>query len=231
MTGAPKRTAQISPDRFGVGMATIALVMVIMIASFIFSYVAIAEAGQWTHVPYGMHWLAPVFIDGAILTYTVSLAVLASRAAPRRKIRQTRAILWSFTGLSVAINFAHAASGWGWDFGVLEAWFGCMIAVSAPVAALVSAEEVVHLAFKRHANAAPVDDPVITGAPQAEAQTVESAAFDSPGSFAAVPVRPGQAPSFGPMPDSEPYAPAVVAAAYDEEGPAGGYAFDGVPRY
>lgn len=148
MTEKTKRSAQISPDRFGIGVATVVLVAVVMLSSMVFSYVAIAEAAIWTHAPYGMHWLAPVFIDGAIITYTVGLAVFEARREDRKVIVRTRAVLWGFAVFSVAINFAHAGSGWGWVFTSFEAWFGYLIAMSAPIAALLSAEAVVQLAFK-----------------------------------------------------------------------------------
>lgn len=144
-----KRTAQINPDRFGVGIATISLVAIVMLSSMVFSYVAIAEAAVWTHAPYGMHWLAPIFIDGAIITYTVALAVFEARREPRKTLVRTRLVLWGFALLSVAINFAHAASGWEWSFQIVEAWFGYLIAVSAPIAALLSAEAMVRLTFRR----------------------------------------------------------------------------------
>ena len=192
----PKRTAQISPDRFGVGIFAIFLVAIIMLASMVFSYVSIAEAGQWTHVPYGMHWLAPIFIDGAILTYTVSLAIFESREEDASTIRRTRSILWGFTGLSVVVNFAHAASGWDWDFTVLEAWIGCIIAISAPIAALLSAEEVVRLTFK-HRRAI---DALLDRENPAEA-AVE------------VPDMPGEAPAPTPKAPEHPAAPEPAAVA------------------
>lgn len=141
------RNAQISPDRLWVGVFAICLVTIIMAASYVFSFTAIAEAGAWTGVPVGVHWLAAVFIDGAILTYTVSLAVFQARREPSRVLRRTRFFLYSFTVASVVLNFAHTAAFWDWDFGQWEAVFGSVMAVSAPLAALAASEEVVRLAF------------------------------------------------------------------------------------
>jgi len=143
------RTAQISPDRFWVGVLAIVLVTVIMLASYIFSFTAIAEAGAWTGVPQGVHWLAAIFIDGAILTYTVSLAVFQAREESRRVLRRTRFFLYAFTAASVVLNFAHTGSFWTWDYSQMEAWFGSLMAVSAPLAALAASEEVVRLAFAK----------------------------------------------------------------------------------
>lgn len=160
----PQRTAQISPDRWVVGVFAVVLVSIIMIASMAFSYVAIAEAGAWAGVP-GLGWIAPIFIDGAIIAYTVSLSVFEARRAPKRTIRFSRTVLWGFSLLSVVLNFAHTASFWAWDFSQREAWFGCLIAVSAPIAALLSAEEAVRLVFKR------MSEPAVAGA-DAEAEAV-----------------------------------------------------------
>lgn len=147
----PKRTARLSPDRPWVGGAAIILVMLVMLSSMVFSYVGIAEAAAWTGVPIGIHAIAPIFIDGAIITYTVSLTIFEWRREGRRTIRHTRRVLWGFTALSVGLNFAHTASYWAWDFTIREAWFGSLISIAAPIAALLSAEEVVRLAFRRHA--------------------------------------------------------------------------------
>lgn len=152
-----KRTAQISPDRLTVGFLAISLVVIVMASSMVFSYVGIAEAAAWTGVPLGIHIIAPIFIDGAIITYTVSLTIFEWRREDRKTIRHTKRVLRGFTGLSVGLNFAHTAAYWQWDFTVYEAWFGALISVSAPIAALLSAEEVVRLAFRRRVVAA-VDD-------------------------------------------------------------------------
>lgn len=150
-----KRTAQISPDRLAVGFFAISLVVIVMSSSMVFSYVGIAEAAAWTGVPFGIHVIAPIFIDGAIITYTVSLTIFEWRREDRHTIRHTKRVLRGFTLLSVGLNFAHTASFWQWDFTVYEAWFGALISVAAPIAALLSAEEVVRLAFRRHAPSRP----------------------------------------------------------------------------
>lgn len=159
---APARTvrnAQISPDRLWVGVLAIGLVTVIMLASYVFSFTAIADAGAWTGVPVGVHWLAAIFIDGAILTYTVSLAVFQAREEPKRVMRRTRFFLYAFTAASVALNFAHTGSFWAWDFSQMEAVFGSLMAISAPLAALAASEEVVRLAFaKSKSSREPADE-------------------------------------------------------------------------
>lgn len=186
---APKvpRAARISPDRYGVGAFAILLIIMIMGASYVFSYAAIAEAAEWTGIPGSVQWLAPVFIDGAILGYTLSLAILRWR---RESVVRTMLVLCGFTAVSVAINFAHAASFWEWDFTQREAWFGALIAVGAPLAALFSAEEITRLIFTPasdrdddtdEVDAAPTTDaadPVSTPAAPDEAPADDSASVE-----------------------------------------------------
>lgn len=143
----PHRTARVSPDRFWVAILAIVLVTVIMVASFVFSYVAIMDSGRWAGAVGWVQALAPLFIDGAIVTYTLALAIYESRGEDRKVRRRTRRRLWAYTLASVVLNAAHAAAFWDWDFSRMEAWFGVLIAVLAPLAALGAAEEVMHLAF------------------------------------------------------------------------------------
>ena len=143
----PHRAARVSPDRFWVAILAIVLVTVIMIASFVFSYVAIMDSGRWAGAVGWVQALAPLFIDGAIVTYTLALAIYESRGEDRKVRRRTRRRLWAYTLASVVLNAAHAAAFWDWDFSRMEAWFGVLIAVLAPLAALGAAEEVMHLAF------------------------------------------------------------------------------------
>lgn len=138
--------ARISPDRKAVAVVTIFLVVTIMLASYIFSFAAIAEVAELTGASNGIQYLAPVFIDGAILTYTLALALLRWRGD---SIRRTIIALVSFTGISVAVNFAHSGAAQNWDFSRLETWFACLIGVSAPLAALFAAEEATRLVFTK----------------------------------------------------------------------------------
>lgn len=164
----PHRTARVSPDRFWVAILAIVLVTVIMVASFVFSYVAIMDSGRWAGAVGWVQALAPLFIDGAIVTYTLALAIYESRGEDRKVRRRTRRRLWAYTLASVVLNAAHAAAFWDWDFSRVEAWFGVLIAVLAPLAALGAAEEVMHLAFV-NADAQKSEEPSVESDDKAEA--------------------------------------------------------------
>lgn len=148
-TGArTRRSAQISPDRLAVGIAAVALVTAIMLASYVFSFTAITEAAGWTGTPDWVHPLAAVFIDGAILTYTLSYAIFRWRG---QSSKRTLLFLYLFTTISTVTNVAHTAAYNHWRLD-LQSVFGMLIAASAPVAALLASEEVTRLALVRMAD-------------------------------------------------------------------------------
>lgn len=199
------RAAQVSPDRFWVGVLAVGLVTVIMAASYVFSFTAIAQAGAWTGVPGGVHWLAAVFIDGAILTYTVSLAVFQARGQDRRTLARTRLFLYTFTAASVALNFAHTGAYWRWDFTHMDAWFGALMAVSAPLAALAASEEVCRLAFTTGRDRAATGPETATPAAPTPAWEGPAEAQPVPGVPAPAAARPAQPATYTPPPDVPPW--------------------------
>lgn len=175
-TNVEQHTGQLNPDRRYVAIGAIVLVMVVMLASMVFSFTAITESAAWTGNPSWTHVLAAVFIDGAIITYSVSYAVFRWRGEPGKR---TLAFLYGFTFLSVVVNFAHAAHYWEWSLTTYEAWFGVIIAIAAPVAAVLAAEEVVRMAFARRKYIAdafvPAFDDEAEVEPEPEAPAVEAA--------------------------------------------------------
>lgn len=189
-----KRTAQIDADRFWVGVLAIVLVTIIMTASYVFSFAAIAEAGGWTGASLQIAWLAAVFVDGPILTYTISLVVKERRGESRAGLRLTRIFLYAFTATSVALNFAHTGSYWKWDYTSTEAWFGSLMAVAAPLAALAASEEVVRLAFAK-SKSEPVD-PAAEPAPEPAVESVPEPAAE---------LEPEVARDTADVPDDEPF--------------------------
>lgn len=136
--------ARVSPDRLWVGIAAIALVTVVMLASMAFSFQALTMVAEWSGNASWTYPLAAIFIDGSILTFTLSMVVFRWRGQDSRR---TLAILITFTVLSCALNVIHAGADWHWDFSLIQAWGGMIISGAAPIAALLSAEEVTRLAF------------------------------------------------------------------------------------
>lgn len=141
-----KAQARVNPDRMVSAVIALVLVLTVMAASFIFSFTAIYEASAWTGQDQWVWVFAPIYIDGAIFAYTIARTL--------GRWRGERAI-WSlfflllYTSLSVAVNFAHTASFWEWDLSTPESWVGLAIACGAPIAALGTAEQIIHLIFKK----------------------------------------------------------------------------------
>lgn len=141
-----KSQARVNPDRILSAIIALVLVITVMAASFIFSFTAIYEAAEWTGQPQWVWIFAPIYIDGAILAYTTARVLQRWRGEPGK---WSMTFLFLYTALSVAVNFAHVASYWEWSFSEPESWFGIAIACAAPIAALGTAEQIIHLIFKR----------------------------------------------------------------------------------
>ncbi len=141
-----KSQARVNPDRVLSAIIALVLVITVMAASFIFSFTAIYEAAEWTGQPQWVWIFAPIYIDGAILAYTTARVLQRWRGEPGK---WSMFFLFLYTALSVGVNFAHVASFWEWTFVEPESWFGIAIACAAPIAALGTAEQIIHLIFKR----------------------------------------------------------------------------------
>ena len=62
---------------------------------------------------------------------------------------KTRFALWAFALLSVAANVAHTLDGVTPDMSAYSVAVGLMITGSAPIAVVLSTEEIARLAFER----------------------------------------------------------------------------------
>lgn len=141
-----KAQARVNPDRMMSAVIALLLVLTVMAASFIFSFTAIYEASAWTGQDQWVWVFAPIYIDGAIFAYTIARTLGRWRG---EKAIWSFFFLFLYTGLSVVVNFAHTASFWEWDLSTPESWVGLAIACGAPIAALGTAEQIIHLVFKK----------------------------------------------------------------------------------
>lgn len=141
-----KAQARVNPDRMVSAVIALILVLTVMAASFIFSFTAIYEASAWTGQDQWVWVFAPIYIDGAIFAYTIARTLGRWRG---EKAIWSLFFLLLYTSLSVAVNFAHTASFWEWDLSTPESWVGLAIACGAPIAALGTAEQIIHLIFKK----------------------------------------------------------------------------------
>jgi hypothetical protein len=140
-----KTNARLNPDSIPVLGTAVALVAILMISSFIVSFSGIYEVSAWTGIPQVIQWLPALFIDAAILAYTISLIVFKARG---ESVWRTMLGLIAFAGISVVANISHTLSFWNGEFTDFRAWIGVLITASAPVAVLLAAEEITRLAFE-----------------------------------------------------------------------------------
>jgi hypothetical protein len=140
----PQR-ARINPDSIPVLAMAVILVGVLMVSSFIVSFSGIYDASGWTGLPEYFRWLPALFIDAAILAYTIALIVFKARG--ESTVRTIIALIF-FAGISVIANIAHTLAFWEGSLIDYRAWVGVLITASAPIAVLLAAEEISRLAFE-----------------------------------------------------------------------------------
>ena len=139
------KSARINPDAIPVLATAVILVGILMVSSFIVSFSGIYDVSQWTGIPEVIQWLPAVFIDAAILAYTISLVVFKARG---ESTWRTMVGLIAFAGISVVANIAHTLAFWDGDLVDYRAWIGVVITAAAPIAVLLAAEEITRLAFE-----------------------------------------------------------------------------------
>lgn len=144
----PKRRVRqrLNPDSTAVLVSAVALVSLLMITSFIVSFAGIYDVSAWTGLPPFLQWLPALFIDAAILAYTIALIVFKARGESTWK---TTLGLIGFAGMSVVANVTHTLSFWDGNLVDYRAWMGVAITASAPIAVLLASEEITRLAFAK----------------------------------------------------------------------------------
>ena len=141
-----RKTARINPDAIPVLATAVGLVAILMVSSFIVSFSGIYDVSAWTGIPDVIQWLPALFIDAAILAYTISLVVFKARG---ESTWRTMVGLIAFAGISVVANIAHTLSFWDGELTDFRAWIGVLITAAAPIAVLLAAEEITRLAFEK----------------------------------------------------------------------------------
>jgi hypothetical protein len=140
------RSPRINPDAIPVLATAVGLVTLLMVSSFAVSFSGIYTVSEWTGLPAFLQWLPALFIDAAILAYTISLVVFKARG---ESTWRTLLGLSAFAGVSVIANIAHTLAFWGGSMVDFRAWVGVLITASAPVAVLLASEEITRLAFEK----------------------------------------------------------------------------------
>lgn len=140
-----RKSARINPDAIPVLATAVILVTVLMVTSFTVSFSGIYTVSAWTGLPQVLQWLPAVFIDAAILAYTISLVVFKARG---ESTWRTLTGLSAFAAISVVANISHTLAYWNGSLVDYRAWIGVLITAAAPVAVLLASEEITRLAFQ-----------------------------------------------------------------------------------
>lgn len=114
------------------------------------SFNGLRDVAAWVGLPLWMRWAVPVFIDIAILAYSLAAVIHKSRG---ESVRTTWITLGVFTATSVVANAAHALSV-GEGETVVQRTIGAVIAALAPIAVFAATEELSRLAFAYSSSAA-----------------------------------------------------------------------------
>jgi hypothetical protein len=141
-----QQQARINPDSIPVLATAVSLVALLMVSSFIVSFSGLYDASEWTGLPEYFRWLPALFIDAAILAYTIALIVFKARG---ESVWRTVLGLVGFASISVIANVSHTLSYWDGALLDYRAWIGVAITASAPIAVLLAAEEIARLAFEK----------------------------------------------------------------------------------
>jgi hypothetical protein len=141
-----KDSPRINPDARPVLYTAITLVSILMVSSFAVSFTGIYEVSAWTGLPVFLQWLPALFIDAAILAYTIALIVFKARG---ESVWRTLGGLTGFALMSVIANVSHTLSFWNGSLTDFRAWIGVLITASAPIAVLLASEEITRLAFEK----------------------------------------------------------------------------------
>jgi hypothetical protein len=141
-----EQQARINPDSIPVLATAVSLVGVLMVSSFVVSFSGLYEASEWTGLPEYFRWLPALFIDAAILAYTIALIVFKARG---ESVWRTVLGLVGFATISVVANVSHTLAYWDGSLVDYRAWIGVAITASAPIAVLLAAEEIARLAFEK----------------------------------------------------------------------------------
>jgi hypothetical protein len=130
----------INPDSIPVLWFTVCLVSFLAVSSFMVSFTGLHEVAAWAGLPFWLRWAVPVFVDVAILAYT--LAVLIHRHRGERTWPSWLSLA-GFTAFSVAANGAHAMAIDHVD--MLQRVVGVAAAAAAPLAVFTATEQLARL--------------------------------------------------------------------------------------
>lgn len=143
---------RINPDSIVTLWFTVGLVCFLAVASFMVSFTGLHEVAAWAGLPEWLRWAVPVFIDVAILAYTMAVLIHRHRG---EGTWASWVSLAGFTLFSVVANGAHALSIDHPD--EVQRIIGAAVAALAPVAVFAATEQLGRLVIRRPEHPQPAD--------------------------------------------------------------------------
>jgi hypothetical protein len=141
---ADRKTERINPDSMVTLWLTVGLVCFLAVASFMVSFTGLHEVAAWAGLPVWLRWAVPVFIDVAILAYTMAVLIHRHRG---EKTWASWISLAGFTLFSMIANGAHALSIPHPN--EVQQIIGAAVASMAPVAVFAATEQLGRLVIRR----------------------------------------------------------------------------------
>lgn len=140
-----KRTSgrRINPDSLYTLWFTVILICTLGLTSFMVSFNGLHDVAGWVGLPVWLRWAVPIFIDIAILAYSLAAVIHRARG---ETVWPTWTTLGAFTLLSVIANGVHALTR-GAGTTAVQSWIGAGIAGMAPIAVFAATEQLSRLAF------------------------------------------------------------------------------------
>lgn len=77
-------SAWINPDSRPVLRIVVTVTMLLALVSFAVSFAGLVAVAEWAALPGWLAWALPVFIDGAIIVYTLAMLVFRARGSSTR---------------------------------------------------------------------------------------------------------------------------------------------------
>ena len=144
-TSTSTKDGRINPDSRKMLWFTVGLVGFVGAISFMVSFAGLVAVAEWAGLPPAMRWTVPIFIDTAILVYSIAVLVHRSRG---EKTWASWLSLGAFTTVSVLANVGHVLLQ-GLNFDSFQTMIGAVVAGMAPIGVFAATEELGRLAIAR----------------------------------------------------------------------------------
>ncbi|MGP4991749.1 DUF2637 domain-containing protein [Glutamicibacter ardleyensis] len=152
---------RINPDSHKMLWIAVGLVGFVGAISFMVSFAGLVAVAEWAGLPPAMRWAVPIFIDAAILVYSIAVLIHRSRG---EKTWASWTSLAAFTLVSVLANVGHVLLMPERSTNEFQTLIGALVAGMAPIGVFAATEELGRMAIARPSRRqAPDNEPVQFG--------------------------------------------------------------------